>query len=218
MVKWPTWIRYDRTPFLRTILKFPLIQLMFTYPSIFPRLVNVSDGFPARHCNRGCCPSHFDVDGVIKIPITKVASSDRVIRWDETFMKPEKKSGRYHRTAILEKLYYHGKKTLSILGWLAATSNSPWASQRTPQASTRRPIHIQASGFSKRCSDTQNSKRTYGGFLKWGYPQIILFNRMFYYKPSMLGYLHFRKPPYRSKYWGLLVHFWGRDRKDGWMG
>jgi hypothetical protein len=64
---------------------------MFTYPSIFPRLVNVSDGFPARHCNRGCCPSHFDVDGVIKIPITRVASSDRVIRWDETFMKPEKK-------------------------------------------------------------------------------------------------------------------------------
>ena len=33
------------------------------------------------------------------------------------------------------------------------------------------------------------------GFLKWGYPQIIRFNRNFHYKPSILGYPYFRKPP-----------------------
>jgi hypothetical protein len=29
---------------------------------------------------------------------------------------------------------------------------------------------------------------TYGGFLKWGYPQIIQFTQMFHCKPSILGY------------------------------
>ena len=29
-----------------------------------------------------------------------------------------------------------------------------------------------------------------------GYPQIIPFNRIFPYKPSIIGYPHFRKPPY----------------------
>ena len=33
-------------------------------------------------------------------------------------------------------------------------------------------------------------------FLKWWYPQIIQFSRVFHYKPSILGYHHFRKPPY----------------------
>ena len=37
---------------------------------------------------------------------------------------------------------------------------------------------------------------TYGGFLKWEYPQIIRFHRMFHCKPSILGYPHCRKPPY----------------------
>ena len=35
-----------------------------------------------------------------------------------------------------------------------------------------------------------------GGFLKWWYPQIIHFNKVFHYKPSILGYPYFRKPPY----------------------
>ena len=35
-----------------------------------------------------------------------------------------------------------------------------------------------------------------GGFLKWWYPQIIHFNMGFHYKPSILGYHYFRKPPY----------------------
>ena len=30
---------------------------------------------------------------------------------------------------------------------------------------------------------------TYGGFLKWGYPQIIHLNGMFHYKSSILGTL-----------------------------
>ena len=33
------------------------------------------------------------------------------------------------------------------------------------------------------------------GFLKWGYPQIIYFDRIFHYKPSILGYPYFRNPP-----------------------
>ena len=33
----------------------------------------------------------------------------------------------------------------------------------------------------------------YRGFLKWGYPQIIHFSRIFPYKPSILGY---RVPPF----------------------
>ena len=37
---------------------------------------------------------------------------------------------------------------------------------------------------------------TYGCFRKWWYPQIIHFNRVFHYKPSILGYPYFRKHPY----------------------
>ena len=37
---------------------------------------------------------------------------------------------------------------------------------------------------------------TYGGFLKWEYPQIVRFHRMFHCKPSILGYPHCRKLPY----------------------
>ena len=37
---------------------------------------------------------------------------------------------------------------------------------------------------------------TYGCFRKLWYPQIIHFNRVFHCKPSILGYHHFRKPPY----------------------
>ena len=36
----------------------------------------------------------------------------------------------------------------------------------------------------------------YGCFLKWWYPQIIHFNRVFHYKPSNLGYPYFWKHPY----------------------
>ena len=40
------------------------------------------------------------------------------------------------------------------------------------------------------------SMNLYGGFLKWWYSQITNFNRVFHYKPSILGYHHFRKHPY----------------------
>ena len=40
----------------------------------------------------------------------------------------------------------------------------------------------------------------YGCFRKWWYPKIIHFNRVFHYKPSILGYPYFWKHPYsRSK-------------------
>ena len=37
---------------------------------------------------------------------------------------------------------------------------------------------------------------TYGCFLKWWYPQIVHFNWVFHYKPSILGYPYFWKHPY----------------------
>ena len=36
----------------------------------------------------------------------------------------------------------------------------------------------------------------FGCFLKWWYPQIIHFNRVFHYKPSILGYPYFWKHPF----------------------
>ena len=39
----------------------------------------------------------------------------------------------------------------------------------------------------------------YGCFRKWWYPQIIHFNRVFHYKPSILGYHYFWKHPYYPK-------------------
>ena len=54
-----------------------------------------------------------------------------------------------------------------------------------------------------------------GGFLKWGYSQIIHLHRTFHYKPSILGYLNFRKLgiPSRALYrgecvWALSVSIW----------
>ena len=47
----------------------------------------------------------------------------------------------------------------------------------------------------------------YGCFLKWWYPQIIHFDRVFQYKPSILGYPYFWKHPYVSAFsrgWGVF--------------
>ena len=42
-----------------------------------------------------------------------------------------------------------------------------------------------------------------GGFLKWWYPQIIHFNRVFHYKSSILGYPCFWKHPDE---WEMVLH------------
>ena len=39
-------------------------------------------------------------------------------------------------------------------------------------------------------------KYSFGGLLKLGYPQIIQLSGNFLYKASILGYPHFRKPPF----------------------
>ena len=41
----------------------------------------------------------------------------------------------------------------------------------------------------------------YGCFRKLWYPQIIHFNRVFHYKPSILGYHYFWKHPYGLRWW-----------------
>ena len=56
----------------------------------------------------------------------------------------------------------------------------------------------------------------YGGFLKWWYPQIINFNRVFPYKPSILGYLYLWKHPhicsiYRYFSSSNFISRWGGD-------
>ena len=43
--------------------------------------------------------------------------------------------------------------------------------------------------------------RVVGGFLKWGYLQIIHFNRIFHYKPSILGIPHFLETPSSKNSW-----------------
>ena len=45
----------------------------------------------------------------------------------------------------------------------------------------------------------------YGGFLKLGCPQIIQFNRISQYKPSILGYHHLWKPPYVYIYTYMIM-------------
>ena len=47
-----------------------------------------------------------------------------------------------------------------------------------------------------KASHYSSTLNIYGCFLKWWYPQIIHFNRVFHYKPSILGYHYFRKHPY----------------------
>ena len=43
-------------------------------------------------------------------------------------------------------------------------------------------------------------KIAYGGFLKWGYPQIIHLNMIFHYKPTILGYSHLWNPHIMPKF------------------
>ena len=47
----------------------------------------------------------------------------------------------------------------------------------------------------------------YGCFLKWWYPEIIFFNRIFQCKPSILGYPYFWKRPYYSMYFFFILIF-----------
>ena len=54
----------------------------------------------------------------------------------------------------------------------------------------------------------------YEGFLKWWYPQIIHFNGVFHYKPSILGYHHLRKHPYINFPWRHAC--WDRKSCNGW--
>ena len=48
----------------------------------------------------------------------------------------------------------------------------------------------------------------YGGFQKWWYPQVIHFNRVFHYKPSIFGYPNFWKPPYLCMLEILILRWW----------
>ena len=49
------------------------------------------------------------------------------------------------------------------------------------------------------------NKKNIGNHQPW-YPQIINFNRVFHYKPSILGYHYFRNPPYIYIYVYIYIH------------
>ena len=58
-------------------------------------------------------------------------------------------------------------------------------------------------------------ENSYGCFLKWWYPQIIHFNRVLHYKPSILGYPYFWKHPYsNSAFWIISVFNPGFDKQN----
>ena len=89
-----------------------------------------------------------------------------------------------------------------------------------------KPIKIKING------NSWSHKMIYknAGFLKWWYPQIIHFNRVFHYKPSILGYPYFWKHPNRktkkirtetllgsllSRAFMFLLITFGSDNKNG---
>ena len=55
-------------------------------------------------------------------------------------------------------------------------------------------VWVILSSFLHKNHQSRELPNSYGGFLKWGYPPIINFHKMFNYKPFILGYPHFRKP------------------------
>ena len=69
-----------------------------------------------------------------------------------------------------------------------------------PGTGGRKHVHIISPPWILMClKDTQHIPKTYGGFHKWGYPPIIHFKGIFPYKPSILGYPLFWKPPFSCK-------------------
>ena len=70
-----------------------------------------------------------------------------------------------------------------------------WGHRRDPVARTNQ--YFLVARRRKRHNDDPNqfpSEQTNGGFPTWGYPQIINFNRIFHYEPSILGYLKLWPP------------------------
>ena len=80
-----------------------------------------------------------------------------------------------------------------ILGWwnCGSPSISVWLV-------TRLSTKIAPKSHGLRNSSRRNAMFVHfphGGFLEWGYPQIIHLNRIFHYKPSIWGYPDFQKTP-----------------------
>ena len=77
--------------------------------------------------------------------------------------------------------------------------------------------HAWTNGHVRRCRGSTKGPRwcqvgKFGGsqigcFLKWWYPQIIYFHRVFHYKPSILRYLFFWKHPidWKKNLIGLMI-------------
>ena len=60
----------------------------------------------------------------------------------------------------------------------------------------------QSLGWQKTTDVRKKERGIHGCFLKWWYPQIIHFNKVFRYEPSILGYHYFWKHPH-SDHWKI---------------
>ena len=99
------------------------------------------------------------------------------------------------------------------LGTYGCTDAYPWGHRRMVfgQTNTKSKLAwmLKRNTIRKKTNIYIYMYTVYGCFQKWWYPQIIHFNRVFHYKPSILGYHYFWKHPYIVK----LDHFprYGRD-------
>ena len=88
----------------------------------------------------------------------------------------------------------HWTSTMITMGLLLQNSIMPCLrgishSNRAKSSTFRRHTYITYYIY------IQDYISAYGGFLTWGYPKIIHFNRIFHYEPAFVGYPHFRTPP-----------------------
>ena len=94
--------------------------------------------------------------------------------------------------------------TLSMHGGFADFPAGERGAQQVPanggllshQGAQKRPFLSLPKWETDWCFAVGNEDFRIGGFLKWGFPQIIHFNRIFHYKPSIFRYHHLWKPPY----------------------
>ena len=100
-----------------------------------------------------------------------------------------------------------GSAACSWHGWQAASplcglplqkKGRSWDASCGMQVVVRFGFSLFKQFFAKNSVKQKNQRgfSSYGCFQKWWYPQIIHFNRVFHYKPSILGYPYFRKHPY----------------------
>ena len=99
-----------------------------------------------------------------------------------------------------------------------ASDTNPMSSALTPVTSPSTRCDLQGN---QRVLKTQNAllgNLQFGCFQKWWYPQIIHFNRVFHYKPTILGYPHFWKLAIFNSITNhqIIENWWGETAAFVW--